>query len=872
MTVSSNAETTSAPRSGRLFALLTGAFFVLFTLLPNSNSLMVAWPWVFLWQVGLLCPILWLIAQVWQTRTWPQVGHGIDWLLGFITLSLILSSVLAEFPAQARWYSWAALGFVAALIVLTDRLRTPEQRYSLLVKQGVLSLAFILVSLGLWTAQTLLPELARLRQLSQFGYQLGFDFSTLTLRNWAPLGHQNYVAGFLLLVLPLVVGLAILDKSKRNLWLITLGLGLVDLYTTSSRGGWLGLVVVAVFGFVVLLWRSSIPRSRLLLAGAGGLVVLVALVAANNRLRTLIPALLRGDTGGELAFRVVTTVTGWQMGLDHWLTGAGLGAVPLLYQRYRPGWAGQLGELVYQLHGTPIQLWAELGLLGVLIMVGAAAIFVYFLVRWLAAAATDRPLTDQVLALCLLGGLLAYGTMSLTDYQLDNVAISGMIVIYVAVLAAATPSRDRRSQPMSQPMSQPSVTQAEDTPLATPPQQKLALPTAIALSVVTLIMLVSLFPAHRAWQLSSQAFLAIDRTQPNWAAFTERLNRAHEVAPWEPYYPYQLGWNLGNIPLTEQVEPAQAQQLVAQGIGGLTIGTRVAPYLEFGYSNLGWLLHNSGNAEAAAQAFATSAQLVPAKRGVFFGLGLNLTERDQFADAMALEILRHPLFITSPIWVESELRSQLPLVLDRLESKLDELITASEVNGQDSELAAYWHQIRGGIRWWQGDWAAAHADWDDYGNATSQAALALSDGEATVAEIEALPDSAAKYAMLAWLSPDQRREYLDLAWLHATETPPIADLQTALMTGMAQSTDFDQWLRENAVTRQYRNERLGFGTLSRHIDGPIPKDFWVIVENIPTAQFFSDLWPSPVYDKSLDQALQPWRDQLISSIAKFNPL
>ncbi|MGP1387429.1 MAG: O-antigen ligase family protein [Thainema sp.] len=860
MSASSTAETASVPKSGRLFALLTGAFFVLFTLLPNSNSLMVAWPWVFLWQVGLLCPILWLIAQVWQTRSWPKVGHGIDWLLGFITLSLILSSVLAEFPAQARWYGWATLGFVAALIVLTDRLRTSEQRYSLLVKQGYLSLAFILVSLGLWITQTLLPELARLRELRQLGYEAGFDFSTLTLRNWVPLGHQNYVAGFLLLVLPLVVGLAILDKSKRNLWLVTLGLGLVDLYTTSSRGGWLGLVVICVFGFVVLLWRSSISRSRLLLAGAGGLAVLVVLVAANNRLRTLIPALLQGDTGGELAYRVVTTVTGWHMGVDNWFAGAGLGSVPLLYQRYRPDWAGHLGELAYQLHSTPVQIWAELGLLGVLIMLAAAAIFVYLLVRWLTPAAKDRPMSDQVLALCLLSGLLSYGALSLTDYQLDNVAISGMIVIYVAVLAAATPRPGHTSAQ--------TVNPTEMAPVRVlPTKQPLPVLGAISLSLVTLIMVISLVPAHRAWQLSSQAFLAIDRVQPNWQAFNQFLSRAHEIAPWEPYYPYQLGWNFGNIPRTAEVEAEQAQELIEQGIAGLQTGTEVAPYSEFGYSNLGWLLRDSGNAEAAAQAFAASAELVPAKRGVFFGLGLNLADQDQAIEAMALEILRDPLFVTSPVWLEPGLRSQFPLILDRVETRLDELITTSETNADQSELAAYWHQIRGGINWWQEDWDAAHADWDNYGDPSSQAVLALSEDEqVAVADVEALPDSAAKYAMLAWLSPEQRQEYLDLAWLYATETPPIGELQTALLTGMAQSDDFDQWLRQNAITRRYRNERLGFGTLSRHIDGPIPEDFWVIVENIPTAQFFSDLLPTPVYNKPLDQSLQPWRDQLLSQV------
>ncbi len=97
------------PRPTRppLLGLLAALLYALFTLLPDSHSLMVSWPWVLLWQVTLLCPLLWLIALLLQQRRQPgqmcRLGHGWDWWIVAAIATLVLSSFTAEFPQQARW-------------------------------------------------------------------------------------------------------------------------------------------------------------------------------------------------------------------------------------------------------------------------------------------------------------------------------------------------------------------------------------------------------------------------------------------------------------------------------------------------------------------------------------------------------------------------------------------------------------------------------------------------------------------------------------------------------------------------------------------------------------------------------------------------
>ncbi|MDW8203273.1 MAG: O-antigen ligase family protein, partial [Cyanobacteriota bacterium SKYGB_h_bin112] len=532
-------------------------------------------------------------------------------------------------------YGWAALCGFAALYALNQylchsqysQLTSPETSphtspsdqssriypWPLLAIQASLNLAFILTSLWLWVTQTWWPELSKLQQLQASGAQLSFDLSILELRNWAPIGHQNYVAGYLLLAIPLLAGLALTQVGwQRWLWVTATGLGLVDLYTTNSRGGWLGLLVAVTVVGSLWLWQ----RQRWLI-GVGLVPIAIGLVFVNERLRGAIVTLLRGQSSGELAFRAINTVVGWRIGLDHPWLGAGLGSVPLLYQRYRPIWAGREAELAYQLHSTPIQLWAELGLWGVVTAVSVFLMLAYLSLRSLRQ---HHPLT-----ISLLSGLLAYSVMALTDYQLDNLSISGTIVLYVALLA----SQYREQAPKL----------AGTTIDLTPSSNHRHLAPKLALATVALLIAASLWlwPIHYAWSLSSQGFAALNRQ--DFTTFSQRLEQAQRWAPWEPYYPNQLGWVVGNVGL-ETKDPKAIQV----GIRALQRSLAVAPDQEFASTNLGWLLMTQ-DPQTAMGAFLRSAQLAPAKRGIFYRLGMSLIAQGKTnlaITAFTLELLRDP--------------------------------------------------------------------------------------------------------------------------------------------------------------------------------------------------------------------------------------
>ena len=322
--------------------------------------------------------------------------------------------------------------------------------------------------------------------------------------------------------------------------------------------------------------------------------------------------------------------------------------------------------------------------------------------------------------------------------------------------------------------------------------------------------------------------------------------------------------NLGDRAL-KIAESEQQSALISNGVQWLRQGNALSPYQEFGHSNLGWLLMQQDSA-AATQAFAKSAELLPAKRGVFYGLGMSLFrqgKRDPAATAIALEILRDPLMVTSPLWSTADLQPLYVQAMEKLEIIAADLLMQTP---QASSLKAYLHQIRGTIRWWRSDWNAAHQDLDQSGSALSQAVLALSQGQNIQSQLQSLPDSPAKLALLAWLNPPERPNLLQQAWLNATETVPISDIQQELLAGMQQADTFDQWLKQSAPMRPYRRRREGFGVLSRQVDGPAPTDFLVVWDNLAVSQFFSELFPSYDYYPELDQVLQPYRDQILETI------
>jgi tetratricopeptide (TPR) repeat protein len=303
-------------------------------------------------------------------------------------------------------------------------------------------------------------------------------------------------------------------------------------------------------------------------------------------------------------------------------------------------------------------------------------------------------------------------------------------------------------------------------------------------------------------------------------------------------------------------------------IDWLQRGIANAPHQGFGYTRLGWLLWKT-DPQLAAKAFARSAQLIPAQRGVFYGLGRTLLangKTELAIEAFALEILRDPSFLARPLWSQPDLQPVLGGLSDRLEEKYAILL---KDHPQPGQFKTDLHQNRGGLRWWLGNYKGAREDWQDEGGAVSKLVLqlaSLESREAVETELRMLPSSAAKWAIEAWLYPEHRLKRLQQAWTIASpETVSPEIVQKSLAT-MNAAPSFDEWLKQNAPLTEKPLADQEWTPWGRDFQRLAIEDFPQLLDNTIITHFFGDeLWRSPAYSPELDRALQPWRESLLNA-------
>ncbi|WP_434686570.1 O-antigen ligase family protein [Pseudanabaena minima] len=842
--------------TGRLIVQLGIAAYILFTLLPDSSTQMVAFPWVLLWQVGLLCFAIAGLLNLWRReKPFYLLGSGLDWAIGAGFVTLCLSTMFSRFPNQGMWYSLTAFGYFIALYVTNNFLHVASNTETAIPKnsglqlskilrfQGLLGFAVIIASLFLWITRSWLPQLANFAKLNQWGLNLSYDFSDLQSRNWAPMGHQNYVAGFLMLVLPIFASLAIAQTGIwRSLWLTAIGLGLIDLYTTSSRGGFLGLGAIVLYGIVVAFFRNRSNRGLVALGGGGAIALVAFLISTNNRLRSLISGLISSfanptQGSGELLFRAIAADVGWRIGLEHWLFGAGAGSAVMLYQQYRPQWAGREAELLFQLHSTPVHLWAELG-------IGAVITFVFLLIALISlfiklhrSRSWQANPEIQAISYGLFGSLIGYGMLAITDYQLDVPAISGSLVIVFASLAYLG-----------------QVHTGELISLGHQKQPRLWL--AIIATVYLGAAIAWLVPVNIAWQSSSVGFIYLSTARIDLAAakpeflpeaiaavdkFQDRLKFAHQLAPWEPYYSYQLGWNLADLAVNYPNLP-QSSAWQKEGLAWIKTSIASNPHNEAGYNAAAWLSLREtdlASAQAAETYFRRGLELVPNKRSLSFGLGISLLRQGKQSEAIAAmttEVINDPIFITSPLWKDAPFQSLYPQVLANLE-------TSYRGNPQKAlNFAA--------LQWWNGNPNAVN-ELQQTGNPTAVLlANAIANDTNALQSVKQNPQTPLEMIISAWLNPNLRDKLLERAYVFATSSLPderSAAIVKAMSDRMAQAPSFDAWLRfplptNSPLVINYRRARVGFGVVSRHLDGVVPLDFFNVSERAEISLFLKDLF------------------------------
>jgi O-antigen ligase len=768
--------------------LVAVAATAVLTLAHPSSTRQFTWPWILLLHVVWLAPLAALAFAAIGGDRWRLPGRTCLAGLGLLAVATLIAAAASPYSAASLPRVWPTLGGVSAFLWLHDWLGEPDR--------GAARRRLLLHGLAGAAALLMLASLA-----GWAGRPGGFSWA---VRNDFPFGHSIQLAGALLLLLPWTLAAAWTGSgAARIAWLMLTAIGGLMLAVTSSRSAVLAAGAVATVGTVwaVLHARWS-PRAKLGLALAAVVLVGVA-VLANPRLRELVRHGAWGEAARESnTQRAAMLEAGRLMGAARPATGWGPGAVPLAYPGLRHRLPGGVDN-VLQLHNTPAQVWATLGLPGVvalLLLLAAAA-------RRLAQLWRDpAPGVSSLAAAAAVG---AYGLFALTDHQVDLPALNALLVVNATLLLAVAPARRELNPSRAVRFALPAVLLAAAL-----------LPLPATLRDLT----------ARADYDRAVAQLAEGRTD---AALTS-LAAAAQSAAHDPYYRHQLAGTLlrqlGSVTdataRAAVVERARAELMVSLSSGAFT---------EFARFNLGWLALERASPGEAAGHFRAAVQEAPHRRGAYFGLGLALRAlgpahaRDAVR-AFALEWLNDPAAAAAPLWSWPDFAPLRPEVEAEARRLLDEVAAANPAAPFVRDLWSWWSQAGA-------DPAASH-------DAESAAFVR------TVAALRAgglLPAEANPFAwgrlLRAWLSPDPAAAFAALA----PRQPSLA-AALARRAGQHPPPDLHGFLtadpgEDAALLASELPARTGYGVLALHPDGPVLIDLYIRQQSRIVSEFASSLFP-----------------------------
>ncbi|MEI6063951.1 MAG: hypothetical protein WCQ26_05110, partial [Pseudanabaena sp. ELA748] len=323
--------------------------------------------------------------------------------------------------------------------------------------------------------------------------------------------------------------------------------------------------------------------------------------------------------------------------------------------------------------------------------------------------------------------------------------------------------------------------------------------------------------------------------------FQDRLKFANQLTPWEPYYSYQLGWNLADLAVNYSNLP-QAQAWKQDGLSWIKTAIATNPHNEAMYNAAAWLSLQQNtvtDAQKAETYFRKGLELVSTKRSLSFGLGVSLLRQGKNTDAIAAmtaEVINEPMFITSPIWTDAAFQPLYPQVVANLEN-------IYRGNPQKILQLAV-------LRWWNGN-SNAVTELQQTGNPNAiLLAKAIANDSNALQSVKQNPQTPLEMVISAWLNPNLRDNLLERAYVFATSTVPderSALTIKAMSDRMANAPNFDAWWRSpvlgnSPLALNYRRARIGFSVVSRHMDGVVPLDFFNVSDRAEISFFLKDLF------------------------------
>lgn len=409
-----------------LAIIFLSPFFFLAAFLPTYNTFELPKTALFFVLTGLLALVVAIRAVFFPAA--KKSGSRFLFLVPvFFVLAIGIAQLSSIDPVRSFFgsYDWQAgfLFLVAGLVFFLALFRelslaNPERR-----------LAKIKRLLSAASAAGGLVALYACLQILGIDYFQWSENPLFTKRAIATLGQPNFLASWLLLVLPLAIFSAWENRKRLSgfFYFLVALLEFLAILASASRGALLALSASLAFALILAWRRSQSGKKVLLVAGAIMVLMIPSLWALEKSLPGRVSGLM-DFTQGSAAARVNFYQAAFDAFLKKPLSGYGLeNGNQVFFPYYLPDWGiyGDVGALTDKAHNVILDILLSSGLVGLLAYF-ALALFAWHLIR------RGRELSPWSAVLGF--GLLASSLSLLFNFQ----SIAGAIYswFFLAILAS----------------------------------------------------------------------------------------------------------------------------------------------------------------------------------------------------------------------------------------------------------------------------------------------------------------------------------------------------------------------------------------------------------------------------------------------------
>ncbi|MFC1892056.1 O-antigen ligase family protein [Thermodesulfobacteriota bacterium] len=250
-------------------------------------------------------------------------------------------------------------------------------------------------------------------------------------------GNQNHLAGYMEMVLPLVLGLLLFGYNTGKLFILAYFslLILVALILSLSRGGWIGILLGLSFMAVMLLSSSYFKRKKLLISAIVGAVFLALIVLASTPVVEEFRTLAEKDQTPSIYGR--TKIWGGVLDMieDYPVIGSGPGTFSTIFTRYQPP---GMSARFFMAHNDYLQFVSETGLILIPIIMWV----IVALYRNGFKKLRNPSRLVQGTTLGAMTGITAMLVHSIVDFNLHIPANTILFTVLAAIVVAPRPESD----------------------------------------------------------------------------------------------------------------------------------------------------------------------------------------------------------------------------------------------------------------------------------------------------------------------------------------------------------------------------------------------------------------------------------------------